>query len=104
MVHKVIVRKRALTQFQGICNYLADEFGDSIADRFEYQVENCVETLKRFPESGHIEAIDSKYLYRSKIVGEYTKMYYYQRGDTLVVAAFADMRMHPAHILRAIKG
>ena len=28
----------------------------------------------KFPESGHLEPIDSKYVYRSKIVGIYNKM------------------------------
>jgi len=49
MVHKVIVRKRAIIQFQSICDYLAEEFGEHTADDFEFEVENCVATLRKFP-------------------------------------------------------
>ncbi|MBQ8991311.1 MAG: hypothetical protein IJ084_04815, partial [Prevotella sp.] len=31
MVHKVIVQKRAYTQFQSICDYLVETFGESVA-------------------------------------------------------------------------
>lgn len=104
MVHKVVVRKRAIIQFQSICDYLAEEFGERTADDFEFEVENCVATLRKFPESGHPEPIESKYQYRSKIVGKYNKMFYFLRGNTMVIAAFADMRMRPDNILRAVIG
>ena len=104
MVHRVIIRKRAVTQFQAICDYLTKEFGGTVADEFEFEMVNCIETLRKFPESGHPEPIDSKFLYRSKIVGKYNKMYYYMHGNTLVVAAFADMRMHPDNIMKAVTG
>ena len=104
MVHKVIILKRALAQFQSICDYLVDEFGERTADNFEFEVDNCVATLKEFPESGHIEPIPSKYQYRSKIVGKYNKLFYFVDHNTLVVAAFADMRMHPDNVLKSVIG
>ena len=104
MVHKVIILSKAYSQFQSICDYLAEEFGERIADGFEFEVENCVAMLRKFPESGHPEPIESKYQYRSRIVGEYNKMYYYLRRNTLVIAAFADMRMSPDNIRKAIIG
>ncbi len=94
--------RKAYSQFQSICDYLVDEFGDSVADDFEFDVENCVAILRNFPESGHPEPIESKYQYRSKIVGQYNKMYYFLRGNTLVIAAFADMRMNPENLKRRI--
>ena len=45
-----------------------------------------------------------EYIYRSKIVGKHNKMYYFVRGNTLVIAAFADMRMHPNKIMKIVKG
>jgi plasmid stabilization system protein ParE len=104
MVHRIIIRKRAITQFQAICDYLTEEFGLTAADDFEFEIENCVETLRRFPESGHLEPIDSRFQYRSKIVGKYNKMYYYLSGNTLIIAAFADMRMHPDNVTKAVTG
>ena len=104
MVHKVIIQRRALSQFQNICDYLTEEFGEQVADDFEYEIENCIATLKIFPESGHPEDIESKYQWRSKIVGKYNKMYYFIDRNTMVIAAFADMRMHPDNILKSILG
>ena len=104
MVHRVVIRKRAITQFQAICEYLTEEFGGAIADDFEFEIENCIKILRRFPESGHPEPIESKFIYRSKIVGKYNKMYYYLRDNTLVIAAFADMRMHPDNVMKAVIG
>ena len=104
MLHKIVILKRANTQFQRICDYLVDEFGERIADNFEFEVEQCVATLMKFPEAGHPEPIESKYTYRSKIVGTHNKMYYFVRGNTLVIAAFADMRMHPDNVRKAVIG
>ena len=104
MVHKVIVQKRALAQFQSICDYLYEEFGERTADAFEFEVENCVAMLRRFPESGHTEQIPSKYQYRSRIVGTHNKLYYFIDRNTLVIAAFADMRMHPNNVIKAVTG
>ena len=83
MLHNVVILKRAYSQFQCICDYLAKEFGERVADGFEFEVEQCVATLMKFPESGHPEPIESKYIYRSKIVGRYNKMYYIIRRNTL---------------------
>ena len=104
MVHKVVIQKRAYSQFQSICDYLLNEFGERTADAFEFEVENCVAMLKKFPESGHPEPIPSKYSYRSKIVGEHNKLYYFVYQNTLVIAAFADMRMHPDNVIKTVIG
>ena len=104
MLHRIVITKRAYAQFQSICEYLVDEFGECIADNFEFEVEQCVATLMKFPESGHPEPIESKYTYRSKIVGNCNKMYYFIRKNTLVIAAFADMRMHPDNVRKAVIG
>ena len=104
MVHKVIILRQAYDQFQKICDYLVKEFGEHTADDFVFEVENSVAMLRKFPESGHPESIPSKYLYRSKIVGKYNKMYYFLRGNTMVFAAFADMRMHPDNVRDEVIG
>jgi plasmid stabilization system protein ParE len=104
MLHKIVISKRAYNQFQSICDYLVDEFGERVADNFEFEVEQCVSTLIKFPEAGHPEPIESKYQYRSKIVGTHNKMYYFVRKNTLVIAAFADMRMHPDNVVKAVIG
>ncbi len=51
MLDNVVILKRANRQFQSICDYLVDEFGESV-----------------------------------------------------VIAAFADMRMHPNKIMKIVKG
>ena len=104
MVHKVIVTGRAHKQFQAICNYLAEEFGERTADGFETEVDNCINMLRKFPESGHPEFTERKYTYRSKIVGKYNKMYYVIKGNTLYLLAFADMRMRPDKIAKIVTG
>ena len=70
MLHRIVITKRAYAHFQSICDFLVDEFGERIADNFEFEVEQCVATLKKFPESGHPEPIQSKYAYRSKSLQE----------------------------------
>ena len=104
MVHKVVILKKAYAQFQSICDYLVNEFGERVADEFELEVEKCVASIISFPESGHLEPIKSKYTYRSKIVGKYNKLYYFLDGNTLVLVAFADMRMHPDNIMKSVLG
>ena len=104
MVHKVVVRRKAVVQFQSICDYLSEEFGDSIADNFEFEVENCIATLRKFPESGQLEFVKGKYYLRSKIVGKYNKLYYFLDGNKIVIVAFADMRMHPNSVRKAVIG
>lgn len=104
MLHRFIFLKRSQLQFQSVCDYLVAEFGERVADNFINEVEQCVASLLKYPESGHPEPIESKYFYRSKIVGKYNRMYYYVRRDTLVIAAFADMRMHPDNVRKAILG
>lgn len=104
MVRKVIILRRANNQFQSICDYLANEFGKGTADAFIFEVENCVATLQKFPLTGHPEPLPGKYEYRSRIVGEYNKMYYFLRGNTMVIAAFADMRMHPDKVRNTVIG
>ena len=104
MLHRIVFQKRARQQFQSICDYLADKFGELVTDKFIFEVEQCVATLMKFPESGHPEPIESKYVYRSKIVGVYNKMYYLIHRNTLVIAAFADMRMHPDNVKKAVLG
>lgn len=54
MLHDIIILKRANKQFQSICDYLVDEFGERVADEFEFEIEQCVATLMKFPESGHL--------------------------------------------------
>lgn len=104
MLHKLRITRRALAQFQSVCDYLVDEFGERVADDFELEVEECLYLLMRFPERGHIELTDRKYVYRSRIVGEYNKMYYFIDKNTLVVAAIVDMRMHPDNVMKAVLG
>ena len=104
MLHRVIVLKRAKLQFQDTCNYLDSEFGTRIGDYFIDETERCIARLVRYPESGHLEPISDKEVYRSKIIGEYTKMFYTIHGNTLYVAAFVDMRMSPENIKKAVSG
>ena len=36
MVHRIIIHKRAITQFQAICDYLTEEFGLTATDDFRF--------------------------------------------------------------------
>lgn len=104
MLHRFIFQRRARQQFQDICDYLVSEFGVKTTEEFIDEAEQIVAILMKFPACGHPEAIEGKYPYRSKIVGKYNKMYYYVRGNTLVIAAFVDMRMSPENIKKAVIG
>ena len=104
MLHRFVFQKKARLQFQNICDYIDGEFGVRIADEFVYEVELCIASVMKFPESGHPEFKIGKYHIRSKIVGRYNKMYYFLQGNTLVITAFADMRMHPDKIQEIVMG
>lgn len=104
MLHRLVFQKRARQQFQVICDYLVSEFGISTTENFVDEAEQIIAMLMKFPLSGHPEPIESKYVYRSRIVGKYSKMYYYVRRNTLVIAAFVDMRMNPENIKKAVIG
>ena len=102
MLHKYIFQKRAYLQLRDICDYLDRKFGVRTTNEFLSEVEHSIDVLMKFPLSGHPELISKRQGYRSKIVGKRNKMYYYLRGNTLVIAAFVDMRMSPERIRKIV--
>ena len=71
-----------------------------------YRLATCLWVSDLHTPTGFVGCapIKSKYTYRSKIVGKYNKLYYFLDGNTLVVVAFADMRMHPDNIMKSVLG
>ena len=58
----------------------------------------------KYPESGFPEPLlrDRKIFYRASIINDYYKIIYYVKGDTLRIAAFWDMRMHPDKLKKTL--
>ena len=76
---------------------LSEQEIEKICERIAHEIDEKVKMLRRYPGIGFPEPLLRGYynLYKATIVGRYYKLIYYVRGNTLRIAAFWDMRMHP---------
>ena len=98
------VSKRAQQQWLRILVYYNEMGGQSAAANLHQKYLKKKNRLLRYPESGFPEPLlrDRIIRYRASIINDYYKIIYYVKGNTLCIAAFWDMRMHPDKLKKTI--
>lgn len=101
---QVKYNKKAMSQISSVIDYYLAHFGVQPASNLAHEIDEKVKTLRKYPEIGFPEPLlRGNYIhYRATIIGRYHKIIYYVRGNTLRIAAFWDMRMHPDHLKQLI--
>ena len=95
---------KAIAHLTAIIDSHLEYCGEKSAMKFSRQVDDKIQMLLKFPETGHLEPMlkSRKVAYRSKLINKRYKMIYYINGDTIWVAAIWDMRMHPVRLFKMI--
>lgn len=95
---------KAIAHLTAIIDSHLEYCGERSAVRFSNQVDDKIQMLLKFPESGHLEPLlnDRKIPYRTKLINKRYKMIYYIDDDILWIAAIWDMRMHPQRLIKMI--
>ena len=98
------VSKRAQQQWLRILVYYNEKGGQCAAANLHQKYLKKKDRLLKYPESGFLEPLlsDRKIRYRASVINDYYKIIYYVKDDTLRIAAFWDMRMHPDKLRKTI--
>lgn len=96
--------KKAARQISSTVDYYLSHFGKQATINLAHEIDEKMKMLRKYPEIGFPEPLltGSSILYRATIVGRYHKLVYYQRGNTLRIAAFWDMRMSPSNLQKMV--
>lgn len=84
-------------QLGQISDYIYANFGERRELKFRKEVEQTIDMLLRYPNSGAIDPLfaDRAKAYRSVIVGGRSKMVYFIDGDIIYIASMWDCRQDP---------
>ena len=95
---------KALKHISSTVDYYLEHYGKQTTSNLAHEIDEKVKTLLKYPEIGFPEPLlrDRYILYRATHVGRYHKLIYYVKGNTLRIAAFWDMRMHPDRLKKKI--
>ena len=87
-----------------ITDYYAEAGGMSSVDNLLNTIRQKSIRIAQYPDSGTPEELlrDRKRFYRSLILNKRIKMVYFVEDETIHIAAFWDMRMHPDKLRRRI--
>ena len=101
---QVKYNKKAVDHINAVIDYYLENYGEQATTNLAHEIDEKVKMLKRYPGIGFPEPLLRGYynLYNATIVGRYYKLIYYVRGNTLRIAAFWDMRMHPDKLKKRI--
>lgn len=101
---RVEVSRRAMRQWQQILIYYNETGGRRAAEKLYEKYLGRLKRILEYPESGFPEPLlkNRKIFYRAISINKYYKVIYSVEGDTLRIAAFWDMRMHPDKLRRRI--
>ena len=85
-------------------DYYLEHFGAQATANLAHEIDEKVKTLGKYPEIGFPEPLlkDRCLGYKATHIGRYHKLIYYVKGNTLHIAAFWDMRMHPDKLKKKI--
>ena len=101
---QVKYNKKAVDHINAVIDYYLENYGEQATTNLGHEIDEKVKMLRRYPGIGFPEPLLRGYynLYKATIVGRYYKLIYYVRGNTLRIAAFWDMRMHPDKLKKRI--
>jgi plasmid stabilization system protein ParE len=89
---RVIWKPKALKQMRGIERYLKEEFGKTILYKFLDDLDEVLERLKKYPETGHLTIVRG--VRRIKVYKK-TSLFYRVQQDNIVVHRVSDDREDP---------
>lgn len=90
---KVFLTKRAANRFLSIKEYIAEEWGELVADAFEQKAIDFLDLLESFPEMGSVE-VPTKQI-RGFQLTKQTRVFYRIKGERIIILTFFDVRQHP---------
>ena len=98
------VHEKARRMLIAITDYYAEAGGMSSVDNLLNTIRQKSIRIAQYPNSGTPEELlrDRKRFYRSLILNKRIKMVYFVEDETIHIAAFWDMRMHPDKLRRRI--
>ena len=101
---QVEYNSKAIKHISSTFDYYLKYFGKQATANLAANIDENVKRLLRFPEIGHPEPLlrNKSILYRSLIIDKNHKLVYYIKGNTIRIAAFWDMRMHPDRLSKTI--
>lgn len=101
---QVEYNSKAIKHISSTFDYYLKYFGKQATENLAANIDEKVKRLLRFPDIGHPEPLlrNKSILYRSLIVDKNHKLVYYIKGNTIRIAAFWDMRMHPNRLSKKI--
>lgn len=92
MAKKIVWSKKAKAIFDDIYDYLDYEFSDETANRFAEKVDQRLDLISRYPESGRL-SLKRKNVRFSKI--DRYRLLYYKIKDKIIVLYIFDTRQNP---------
>lgn len=92
MAKKVIWSKTAKSIFDDIYDYLDYEFSENTAEKFANNVNERLNTISNYPESGRL--INTERRVRMAKIDKY-RVLYYKIKDAIVVLYLFDTRQDP---------
>jgi len=90
---KIFLTKRATNKFRSIKGYIAEEWGDHVANAFEQKTIDFFDLLGNFPEMGSVEV--SKKQIRGFQLTKQTRIFYRIKDERIIILTFFDVRQHP---------
>ena len=93
MVYKIIFKKRFRNKLQNLLDYIENEFGLLVAQRFAKQLDKKFITLQQQPFIGQ----PSLYIQniRSIHAGKHNRVYYRIEGNKIIIVNMYDTRINP---------
>lgn len=91
---KVFLTKRATNRFSSIKEYIAEEWGELVANAFEQKTIDFLDLLENFPQLGSIE-VPTKQI-RGFQLTKQTRVFYRIRDERIIILTFFDVRQHPS--------
>ena len=93
---------RAIEQLTNIIDSHLEYCGERSALKFSATVDEKLNTLMKFPESGFPEPLlkGKAIFYRAKIINKNYKLIYWVEADIIHVSAIWDMRMSPIRLVK----
>jgi len=90
---KVFLTKRAANKFRSIKEYIAEEWGELVADAFEQKTIDFLDLLESFPQMGSLE-VSAKQI-RGFQLTKQTRVFYRIKNERIIILTFFDVRQHP---------
>lgn len=90
---KILLSKRSKKNYRAIKDYIANEWGEKVAEAFEQKTIDFLDLLEDFPEIGAVDVIEKQI--RGFQLTKQTRVFYRVKGDRIIILTFFDVRKDP---------